>query len=120
MFGLGFTEILVLGLIAFLVFGPQQFPVVVKNFIKFFNELRQTFTDVKTEFYDVETEVKKQIHHITDDMNKEWESIKDFQLDEENSLEQESSQKRDETSHLEKLDHLKQKKEKELKKDSLD
>lgn len=119
MFGLGFTEILILGLIAFLVFGPRQFPIVVKNFIKFLNELRQTFTDVKTEFHDVETEVQKQIHQITDDMNKEWEAVKDFPLEEEAPLKRESLQKGDETSNLEQA-HLKKKDKKEVKKDSPD
>ena len=64
MFGLGFTEILVLSLIAFLVFGPKQFPLVAKGVLKFLNELRQTFTHVKTEFYDVETEIQKQVQQI--------------------------------------------------------
>ena len=66
MFGLGFTELLILALIAFLVFGPQQFPLVAKNFIKLLNELRRAFTDVKTEFSDIETEVQNQVQQITE------------------------------------------------------
>ena len=100
MFGLGFTEILILGLIAFLVFGPQQFPIVARNFIKIFNELRQAFTDVKTEFYDVETEVQKQIHQITDSVSKERGFVKGTQKEIDSFLNKNSNQK-DKMPHLE-------------------
>ena len=82
MFGLGFTEVLILALIAFLVFGPKQFPLVAKNFIKFLNELRMAFMDVKTEFYDAQTEAQKHIQQITDNVGKDLEFIKDFQNEE--------------------------------------
>ena len=71
MFGLGFTEMLLLVLVAFLVFGPQQFPTVAKNFIKILNELRMAFTEVKSEFYDVQTETSKQFQQITEKLEKE-------------------------------------------------
>ena len=77
MFGLGFIEILILILIAFLVFGPEQFPVVAKNFIKLLNELRRAFTEVKSEFYDVQTETEKHLQQITDFAAKDVMSIKD-------------------------------------------
>ena len=77
MFGLGLTEILFLILIAFLIFGPQQFPHVAKNFIKLLNELRTAFTEVKSEFYDVQTEARKQIHQITDQLEEDLEFIKE-------------------------------------------
>ena len=71
MFGLGFTEILLLVLLAFLVFGPQQFPTVAKNFIKLLNELKAAFTEVKSEFYDVQTEANKQIYQIKEQLEEE-------------------------------------------------
>jgi len=76
MFGLGFTEILILILIAFLVFGPERFPAVAKNFIKLLNELRRAFTEVKSEFYDVQTEAEKQFQQITNFTDKDAMSIK--------------------------------------------
>ena len=79
MFGLGFTEILLLILIAFLIFGPQQFPTVAKNFIKILNEIKNAFTEVKSEFYDIQTEANKQIHEITDKLGEELDFIKDIQ-----------------------------------------
>ncbi|MCZ0932325.1 MAG: twin-arginine translocase TatA/TatE family subunit [Oligoflexia bacterium] len=77
MFGLGFTEILLLILIAFLIFGPQQFPTVMKNFIKILNELKSAFTEVKSEFYDVQTEADKQFHQIKDKLEEEFKLIEE-------------------------------------------
>ena len=79
MFGLGFMEIMLLTLIAFLVFGPKQFPLVAKNFIKFLNELKRAFTEVKSEFYDVQTETQKHVQQITDDIGKSFPLARDFQ-----------------------------------------
>ena len=80
MFGLGFTEILLLLVIAFLIFGPQQFPIVVKNFIKILNELRSAFTEVKSEFYDVQTETNKHFYQIKDKLEKEFKLIEEEEL----------------------------------------
>ena len=77
MFGLGFTEIVLLALVAFLVFGPQQFPSVMKNFIKILNELRTAFTEVKSEFYDIQAEADKQIYEIKDKLEKEFKMIEE-------------------------------------------
>ncbi len=76
MFGLGFVEILILALIAFLVFGPEQFPVAAKNFIKLLNELRQAFTDVKSSFDDTQTSAEKRLREITNLADKDIEPIK--------------------------------------------
>lgn len=76
MFGLGFSEILIIGLIAFLIFGPKQFPIIARECIKFFNELKQSFSNIKTDLHDIETEMQKQVHQITESLNKELDPIK--------------------------------------------
>ena len=73
MFGLGFSEVLILGLIAFLVFGPVEFPKVARNFIKIFNELRRALTEVRTELYDVQNETGQKLRQITDHIKEDWE-----------------------------------------------
>ena len=78
MFGLGFSEILILGLIAFLIFGPKQFPLIAKECIKLFNDLKQSFSNIKEDISGIETEVQKQIHQVTENINKEWDSVKDL------------------------------------------
>ena len=75
--GLGFTEILILVVIAFLVFGPHQFPHVARNFIKIFNELKRAWMEVKSEFDQAETEGKKQAQLIAQDLQAEWKSIEE-------------------------------------------
>ncbi|MBC6415033.1 MAG: twin-arginine translocase TatA/TatE family subunit [Bdellovibrionales bacterium] len=64
MFGLGFTEILFITLIAFLVFGPQKFPSVVKKLIQLLNELKATVSDVNSEFYDIKKDVKQDLNNL--------------------------------------------------------
>ena len=64
MFGLGFFEIAFVTLIAFLVFGPKQFPIVAKNFLQLLNELKASFKTVKTELKDVESEAMEYIDQI--------------------------------------------------------
>lgn len=49
MFGLGFGEIILLAIIALLVFGPDQLPIVARNVARFLNELKRTTEDFKKE-----------------------------------------------------------------------
>ena len=72
MLGLGFLEVLILGVIAFLVFGPVEFPKVARSFMKVFNELRRDFSQVKTELYNVQEEAGQNIRQITDHIQKDW------------------------------------------------
>lgn len=72
MFGLGFSEILILGVIAFLVFGPVEFPKVARSFIKVFNELRRDWTKVKTELYNVRDEAEQSMRQVTGQIQEDW------------------------------------------------
>ena len=99
MFGLGFVEILILVLIAFLVFGPKQFPSVARNFVKLLNELRMAFTEVKTEFYNTQNEAQKHIHQLKDYVERDILSLKDS-LKEEVSLPNKDSNKKSPSNNL--------------------
>ncbi len=79
MFGLGGIEILILIVIAFLVFGPKEFPIVVKNFVKLFNELRSIFTSVESEFYDLKTEGQKHVQKITKGLEEDFKAVGSIQ-----------------------------------------
>ncbi len=48
MLGLGFGEILIIGLIALLVVGPEQLPDLAKSVAKFLNEMKRTASDLKS------------------------------------------------------------------------
>ena len=49
MFGLGFTEILVIMIVALLVFGPEKLPEMAKVIGKTLGELRKTADSIKRE-----------------------------------------------------------------------
>ena len=50
MFGLGFGEILLLGILALIVIGPKQLPEVARTIGRFINELKRSTDQLKDEF----------------------------------------------------------------------
>jgi sec-independent protein translocase protein TatB len=56
MFDIGFSEILLIAVIALLVVGPQEFPALVRNIGSWLGKARQFMGAVKTEF---EREINK-------------------------------------------------------------
>lgn len=49
MLGLGFWELVLLGIIALLVVGPDQLPHLARNLARFINELKRSTDDFKRE-----------------------------------------------------------------------
>ncbi len=47
MFGIGFTELLLVLVVALLVLGPDKLPEVARTVAKAYNELRRTGLDIK-------------------------------------------------------------------------
>src|SRR3569833_967450 len=56
MFDIGFSEIILIAVVALLVVGPKEFPTLVRNVGKWVGAIRRTVNSVKTEF---EQEVHK-------------------------------------------------------------
>jgi sec-independent protein translocase protein TatB len=50
MFGMGFSEILVIGLVAILFLGPDKLPEAMVQIAKFFNSVRRTVNEAKSTF----------------------------------------------------------------------
>ena len=50
MFEIGFSEIVLIAVIALLVVGPQEFPALVRNIGSWLGKIRQFMGAVKTEF----------------------------------------------------------------------
>jgi TatA/E family protein of Tat protein translocase len=59
MFGLGFTEILLILAVALLVFGPKRLPEVARSLGKSMGELRRALDEVKHEVSRVDLEPPK-------------------------------------------------------------
>ena len=70
MFNLGFSEILMLSIIALIVIGPKQLPQVARSIGRFINELKRATGDISKSF----TSVDKQISDLKRDAQ---ESLKD-------------------------------------------
>lgn len=50
MFGLGFSEILVIGVLALILLGPEQLPDLARKLGRFINDLKKTTDGLKEEF----------------------------------------------------------------------
>jgi Sec-independent protein translocase protein TatA len=60
MFGLSFTEIIVVMVISFLIFGPEQFPIMVKKAIKQISEFKRYISQAQNSFHDFTRDVEKE------------------------------------------------------------
>lgn len=75
MFGLGFTELLLIFIVALLVFGPEKLPEIAKNLGKAIGTFRATFDDIRRDVYVAERSLKTDF----DDVEKD--DIKDNSLE---------------------------------------
>ncbi len=51
MFGLGFSEIIILGVLALILLGPEQLPDLARKLGRFINDLKRTTDGIKNEFH---------------------------------------------------------------------
>jgi len=77
MFGMGFTEILVIVVIAILFLGPDKLPSTMVEIAKFFRSMKQTVNTVKES-------INEEIH--LDDIKKEAEAYKQKLLEAESKV----------------------------------
>ena len=71
MFNIGFSELLVVGVIALIFIGPQQLPEVARTLGRFINELRRASEDFKgsftanvgTDLQERLREARRDVHH---------------------------------------------------------
>ena len=64
MFNLGFVEIIVIVTIGLIVLGPDKFPKAARQALKFFNELKRAFLEIKSGFDDIQEETQKVIEEV--------------------------------------------------------
>ena len=72
MFNFGFMELLFLVVLGLFILGPKQFPQVVRNLLKSFNEMRTHFFQAKREW----TSLKEEGQEMAEDVKKELSSVK--------------------------------------------
>jgi sec-independent protein translocase protein TatB len=79
MFDMGFTEMMLIGVVALVVIGPERLPGVARTAGKYFGRLKRFMTTVKA---DVEQELRAdELRQILADQQKELDSIKDSMND---------------------------------------
>ena len=59
MFNLGFSEILIIGVLALLLIGPKQLPEVAKILGRMINEFKKATTDLSGGLLEMKEELKK-------------------------------------------------------------
>jgi len=75
MFDMGFTELMLIGIVALVVIGPERLPGVARTAGKYFGRLKRFMTTVKA---DVEQELRAdELRAILADQQKELNTIKD-------------------------------------------
>lgn len=82
MFNLGFVEIIVIVAIGLIVLGPDRFPKAARQAVRFLNELKRAFLEIKSGFDDIQEETQKVIEEVkkgTDlaDIQKEFSGIQE-------------------------------------------
>ena len=75
MFDMGFTEMMLIGIVALVVIGPEKLPGVARTAGKYFARLRNFMTNVRA---DVESELKAdELRELFEAQQKELESLKE-------------------------------------------
>lgn len=76
MFNLGFSELILLGIIALICIGPQQLPELARNLGRLLNELKRASDDFQESFTtpikeDLQTRLHEARNHLSTNVNSE-------------------------------------------------
>ena len=78
MFNIGFSELIVVGVIALIFIGPQQLPEVARTLGRFINELRRASDDFKGSFTaDVGDELQERLREARRDVHQTIAEVRD-------------------------------------------
>ncbi len=88
MFDMGFTEMMLIGIVALIVIGPERLPGVARTAGKYFGRLKRFVTSVKA---DVEQELRAdELREILAKQQRELDSLRDTISDAGHELEKEA------------------------------
>jgi len=71
MFNLGFTHLLILGVIALVVIGPEQLPEMARKFAKLLNELRRAKDEIMAPMNEFHAEAQRMINDTQQKVNQD-------------------------------------------------
>jgi len=79
----GFSELLVILTIAFLILGPEEFPKATRNFLKLLNHFKKILMELKTEVSDVHKETQDALLDGSQGLKNIWsDSVEDLKMTE--------------------------------------
>ncbi len=101
MFGIGFSELILIFIVALLVLGPKRLPEVAKTLGRFYREIRSTVDEVKSVVTEEEPPYQHP-HHIpsqtTSKKKETWEDEFDKEIKETSTKKEEYQPKREKIS----------------------
>tara|TARA_Y100001970_G_C13824642_1_gene646658 strand:+ start:194 stop:427 length:234 start_codon:yes stop_codon:yes gene_type:complete len=72
---IGWFEILIVVLLAILIIGPKDFPIVIRKIGNWTSSVKKYFVDIQKDFSDIENVVEKEISlenkNLTEDQKKD-------------------------------------------------
>ena len=72
---IGWFEILIVVLLAILIIGPKDFPIVIRKIGNWTSSVKKYFVDIQKDFSDIENVVEKEIYlenkNLTEDQKKD-------------------------------------------------
>ena len=74
---IGWFEILIIVVVAILVIGPKDFPIVLKKIGTWIGSTKRYFSDIQKDITDVEQSVEKEISFDENFLNKTKDNKKD-------------------------------------------
>ncbi len=104
MFGIGFSELILIFVVALLVLGPKRLPEVAKTLGRFYREIRSTVDEVKSVVTNEETHYQHPHHHIPPQTTSKktekdsWEDEFDKEIKETSAKKEEYQPKREKIS----------------------
>lgn len=76
MFGLGFSELVLLGLIGLIFIKPEDLPKIARSLARFINDLKRASGEVSRTFLDPVEQVRDQLNeHLQDSMREPLEKV---------------------------------------------
>ncbi len=74
---IGWFEILIIVILAVLVIGPKDFPIVLKKIGGWVGSVKRYFNDIQKDMTDIEESVEKEISFDENFLNKDKDNKKD-------------------------------------------
>ena len=74
---IGWFEIIIIVVLAILVIGPKEFPIVVRKIGNWIGSVKRYFNEIQENFTDIETSIEETVSEKNNKLNKKKEIKKD-------------------------------------------